>query len=179
MQINNYFLELGKGYHGLMKFVADGMLGKLARWLRLAGHDVTYIGDLRVPANEQDDVLLERAKLQRRVLLTCDLGLHRRAKRAGIRSAYVESNDVVRQLVEVSKRCGQKIEIKPENSRCPVCNGSLKLASKDDVKNLVPATVLKAQREFWRCGKCGKTYWHGTHWKTILEMASRYNQIVG
>ena len=162
-----------------MKFVADSMLGKLARWLRLAGHDVTYISDFKVPASEQDDVLLEQAKLEQRVLLTCDLGLHRRAKRAGIRSAYVESNDVVRQLVEVSKRCRQKIEIRSENSRCPMCNGSLKLVSKDDVKNLVPATVLKAQREFWRCGKCGKIYWHGTHWNTILEMASRYNRIAG
>ncbi len=162
-----------------MRFVADGMLGKLARWLRLAGHDVTYIGDLKVPASEQDDVLLELANLKRRVLLTCDLALYRRAKRAGIRSAYVESDDVVEQLVEVSKRCGWKIKIEPENSRCPMCNGSLKLTNKDDVKDIVPTTVLKAQREFWRCGNCGKIYWHGTHWKTILEMASRYNQMVG
>ncbi|MCK4405879.1 MAG: DUF5615 family PIN-like protein, partial [Hadesarchaea archaeon] len=92
-----------------MRFVADGMLGKLARWLRLAGHDVIYIGNLKVPASEQDDVLLELAKLKRRVLLTCDLALHRRAKRVGIRSAYVESDDVVEQLVEVSKRCGRRI----------------------------------------------------------------------
>ena len=162
-----------------MKFIADGMLGKLARWLRLAGHDVTYVGDLGIPANEQDDVLLERAKLERRALLTCDLALHRRAKRAGIRGAYVESDDVVKQLVEVSKRCGRKIKIKPESSRCPVCNGSLVLASKNEVKDKVPATVLKTQQEFWRCENCGKIYWHGTHWKTILEMASRYNRMVG
>ena len=25
-----------------MKFLADGMLGKLARWLRMLGHDVIY-----------------------------------------------------------------------------------------------------------------------------------------
>ena len=25
-----------------MKFIADSMLGKLARWLRMLGHDVTY-----------------------------------------------------------------------------------------------------------------------------------------
>lgn len=161
-----------------MKFIADGMLGKLARWLRLAGHDVTYVGDFGVPADEQDDVLLERAKLGRRVLLTCDLVLHRRAKRAGIRSAYVESDDVVKQLVEVSKRCGRKIRIEPESSRCPTCNGSLGPASKGEIKGIVPASVLKAQREFWRCKNCGKVYWQGTHWKTILEMATRYNRMV-
>lgn len=162
-----------------MKFIADGMLGKLARWLRLAGYDVVYIGDFRLPADEQDDALLDRARLERRTLLTCDLALHRRARHAGIRSALVESSDVVGQLVEVSKRCGQKIRIEPENSRCPVCNGSLKLASRSEVKGKVPATVLKTQRKFWRCSSCGKIFWHGTHWKTILEMASRYNQMVG
>lgn len=162
-----------------MKFIADGMLGKLARWLRLAGHDVTYIGDLNLPANGQDDALLARARLERRLLLTCDLALHRRARHVGVRSALIESSDVVGQLAEVSKRCGRKIRIEPENSRCPMCNGSLKLAIKSEVKGKVPTTVLKAQREFWRCSSCGKIYWHGKHWKTILEMASRYNRMMG
>ena len=161
-----------------MKFIADGMLGKLARWLRLAGHDVTYIGDLRTPANEQDDALLDRAKLERRVLLTCDLLLHRRAKRSGIRSTLVESNDVVKQLVEVSRRCGSKIEIDPENSRCPMCNGSLKLADKREVRDTVPPSVLEAHSEFWRCENCNKVYWKGKHWGTIVEMASRYSRMV-
>ncbi len=161
-----------------MKFIADGMLGKLARWLRLAGHDVTYIGDLRMPANEQDDALLERAKLDRRVLLTCDLPLHRRAKRQGIRSALVESSGVVEQLVEVSKRCGQRIEINPENSRCPMCNGPLELVDRRDMRGAVPPTVLEAHREFWRCKSCRKVYWKGKHWKTIVEMASRYSRMV-
>lgn len=160
-----------------MKFIADGMLGKLARWLRLAGHDVTYIGDLGVPASKQDDTLLEQAKLERRILLTHDMTLHRRAKHAGVGSAFVQSSDVVGQLVEVSKRCG-KINIDPENSRCPMCNGLLESASKQDVKAIVPATVLKVQKEFWRCKSCKKVYWKGKHWKTILEMASSYNRII-
>jgi uncharacterized protein with PIN domain len=161
-----------------MKFIADGMLGKLARWLRLAGHDVTYIGDLQVPPERQDDVLLERAKLEGRILLTCDLVLHRRAKKAGIRTAFIGAKDVVSQLAEVSKRSGKKIEINPENSRCPVCNGLLESASEEEVIRLVPETVLKTGREFWRCVKCGKIYWRGRHWKTIIEMASRYNRMV-
>ncbi len=161
-----------------MRFIADGMLGKLARWLRLAGHDVAYIGDFRVPAGEQDTTLISRALGEERVLLTCDIALHRRARRAGVRSAFVESSDVVGQLVEVSKRCGRKISVQPENSRCPMCNGSLELAGKEEIKGKVPATVLRVQREFWRCVRCGKLYWRGKHWKTILEMASRYYRMV-
>jgi hypothetical protein len=161
-----------------MKFIADGMLGKLARWLRLAGHDVTYIGDLQAPPEGQDDVLLERAKLEGRTLLTCDLALHRRARKAGIKTAFIEAKDVVSQLAEVSKRSGKKIEIDPENSRCPVCNGMLEPANKEEVKGLVPESVIKTGREFWRCVECRKIYWRGRHWKTIIEMASRYTRMV-
>jgi len=161
-----------------MKFIADGMLGKLARWLRLAGHDVTYIGDLRVPAREQDETLLSRARREKRVLLTCDIDLHRRARRAGIKSAFVQSSDVVEQLVEVSRRSGHRIQIQPENSRCPMCNGLLEEANKSQIKDEVPTTVLERHDEFWKCKSCGKTYWQGKHWRTIVEKAERYNQMV-
>ena len=161
-----------------MKFIADGMLGKLARWLRLAGHDVVYIGDLGIPAEEQDDVLLSHARREKRALLTCDIDLHRRARRAGVKSAFIQSSDVVNQLVEVSRRSGSRIRIQPENSRCPMCNGLLEEADKREVEGKVPATVLESQREFWRCLSCGKIYWQGSHWRTIVEMAERYNRMV-
>jgi uncharacterized protein with PIN domain len=161
-----------------MKFMADGMLGRLARWLRLAGHDVAYIGDMQVPPEGQDDVLLERAKLEGRTLLTCDLALHRRARRAGIRTAFIGTKDIVSQLAEISKRSGERIEIDPENSRCPVCNGTLEPAASKEVRGLVPETVARTGREFWRCVDCGKIYWKGRHWKSIIEMASRYNRMM-
>ena len=161
-----------------MKFIADGMLGKLARWLRLAGHDVIYIGDVNIPASEQDDTLLSIGKSGKRVLLTRDIALHRRARRAGIKSTLIESSGVVEQLVEISKRGGSKIRIQPESSRCPMCNGLLELAGKGEIEGKIPATVLKVQSEFWRCVNCGKIYWHGKHWKTIVEMASQYNRMV-
>jgi len=161
-----------------MKFIADGMLGKLTRWLRLAGHDVIYIGDLGVPADEQDDVLISHVEGEKRVLLTCDVDLHRRARRAGSKSVFIKSNDVVGQLVEVSKRCGRKIQIRPENSRCPMCNGAIELAAKKEIEGKIPRAVFDAHREFWQCSNCGKIYWQGKHWKTILGMASKYNRMV-
>lgn len=160
-----------------MKFIADGMLGKLARWLRLAGHDVAYIGDAKLPPEKQDDALLERAKSEKRVLLTSDLDLHKRAMKAGLGSTFIKGGDVTSQLAEISKHVGEKMEITPENSRCPVCNGTLELVEKDQIEGLVPKSVLKTNDEFWRCVECGKVYWHGGHWKTIIEMASRYNRM--
>jgi len=161
-----------------MRFIADGMLGKLSRWLRLAGHDVTYIGDAKLPPETQDDALLEWAKLEKRTLLTSDLALHRRAMKIEVKSILIKGSDVVSQLIEISKRIGQRIEVNPENSRCPVCNGFLEFINKERIKGVVPASVFRIQRKFWRCAKCGKLYWHGSHWKTIIEMASHYNELV-
>jgi len=161
-----------------MKFIADGMLGKLTRWLRLAGQNVIYIGDLQVPAEEQDDILIEHAKNERRRLLTCDIELHRRAKKNGVKSVFIRGDDVAMQLVQLSRQCGQAIRIDLRNSRCPICNGELELTSKSDVKREVPPAVLKTHKEFWRCKSCGKTYWQGTHWKTIIEMAERYERML-
>ncbi len=161
-----------------MKFIADGMLGKLARWLRLAGHDVVYIGDEKLPPEKQDDALLELAKTGKRTLLTADLDLHKRAVKTGLSSAFIKGGDVVSQLAQISKHMRQRVEITPENSRCPICNGSLELVDKSRIERLIPENVFKNNLDFWQCKKCDKVYWKGAHWKTIIEMASRYNSMV-
>ncbi len=159
-----------------MKFLTDGMLGKLSRWLRLAGCDVIYVGDLGIPAENQDTFLIEKAKTEHRVLLTGDIILYRRATTKGIKVVFVGGRDVVKQLVEVSKRCGKRIWIDPKNSRCPVCNGVLISTPKSEIKSKVPATVFTKQDKFWLCTQCGKIYWQGKHWESILKMATEYER---
>ena len=73
-----------------MKFLADSMLGKLARWLRMLGHDVTYNVEL------DDNVLLEVAKKENRVLLTRDLELYQRAIDKDLDAFYVEGKIGIR-----------------------------------------------------------------------------------
>ena len=62
------------------------------------------------------------------------------------------------------------------NSRCPVCGSSLKEASKEEVKEKIPAATFNAFNEFWSCSnsECAKVYWQGSHWEnihTVLEKA--------
>ena len=59
-----------------MMFIADAMLGKLARWLRLMGYDVDSKIDFK------DDELIASAK--GRTLLTRDRALCKRAKSEGL-----------------------------------------------------------------------------------------------
>ncbi len=161
-----------------MKFLADAMLGKLTRWLRLAGQDVVYIGNLEIPPKKQDDTLIEMAEKDKRTLLTSDIALHRKAKRSGIESVLVQGTDVASQLVHVSKQSGKDIKIDIRNSRCPVCNGTPKPVKKESVRNETPAAAFERHEEFWKCNNCGKIYWDGAHWKTIIKMAEKYEKMM-
>jgi hypothetical protein len=59
-----------------------------------------------------------------------------------------------------------------------MCNGAIERADKKEIEGEVPGTVFDAHREFWLCSTCGKIYWQGKHWKTILDMASRHDWMV-
>lgn len=163
-----------------MKFVSDGMLGKLTRWLRLAGQDVICINDYSVDPCKEDEVLINRAKEGPRVLITRDKELNRRALREGVKSILVvETDDVAKQMKTVSDSVGESIDVDIENSRCPVCNGKLESIVKSSVSSEVPDRVLKNNERFWRCRDCGKIYWPGSHWEKIEETVDRYERLRG
>lgn len=149
------------------------MLGKLARWLRMAGQNTLYAKSL---PDSKDETILKRAKNDYRVLLTRDLDFHRQTKSQGVNSIYLENEDIPNQLVEISKKCGEKIEIDLTNSRCPVCNNELKKVEKKKIINQVPENVSEQNNDFWKCIKCGKIYWPGSHWESIKEIMEKYKK---
>ncbi len=163
-----------------MKFLIDGMLGKLARWLRLAGQDVVSINDLGVGPEEEDDFLLDSARGKSRVLVTRDQDLYRRAMKENIRSILIrETEDVAKQLLKISESVNESIEIEIGDSRCPVCNGELESVEKSSVSEEVPEISLENNERFWRCESCGKVYWPGGHWENIAETVEKYENLKG
>lgn len=139
------------------------MLGKLSRWLRMLGHDVTYY------RNFDDATLLVLAKTENRVLLTRDLELYQKALKDGLKSFLVNAKEQNQRLAILANHFGFNLEIDLSNSRCPKCNGSLVIISKDDVKDKVPDGTFKYYDEFWQCTSCGQVYWKGAHWTRIQE----------
>ena len=155
------FLELTK-----MKFITDGMLGKLTRWLRMLGYDVEYSSSL------DDKRLIEVAKGGERILLTRDLELYQQAIARGAEAFLVEGETEVERLASLARRFGFKLEIDPSISRCPKCNTRVKSASKENVGDRVPKSTFSFYNEFWECPQCGQVYWQGAHWHRIEKTLS-------
>jgi len=68
-----------------LKFLTDGMLGKLTRWLRMLGLDVEYTGSM------DDKELIQEAKKENRILLTRDVELYRQAVAKGAEAFLIEN----------------------------------------------------------------------------------------
>lgn len=145
-----------------LKFIADGMLGKLTRWLRMLGHDVGYSS--RALSDKQ---LIETVKAEQRVLLTRDLELYKQASMHGAEAFLVEGATEAEKLASLAKRFNLKLEVDVTVSRCPKCNSRIRPVSKDLVTERVPEGTLTNYDEFWECPGCGQVYWQGTHWKRI------------
>jgi uncharacterized protein len=146
-----------------LKFVVDGMLGKLARWLRMLGHEVEFDPKL------DDNSLLDLAAKQGATLLTRDEELHRRAKARQIAGILVTGDTGEVMLSRVAKEFRIPLVIDMSLTRCPKCGFGLAMTSKLDVEGKVPPTSLRLYDEYWKClnTACGKIYWKGGHWKNI------------
>ena len=146
-----------------MRFLLDGMLGKLSRWLRMLGQDVEYTVEL-------DDLqLLELAKKENRVLLTKDFELYQRALSRGVEAFYLEGKTEVERLAELAQRYNLLLSIDMDNSRCPRCNGELEAVSKESVYGKVEKNTFEYYDKFWKCPKCSQIYWQGAHWEKINQ----------
>jgi uncharacterized protein with PIN domain len=143
------------------KFITDGMLGKLTRWLRILGHDVEYTGSM------DDKELMQKAKKEDRVLLTRDVELFKQAIAKGAEAFLIEDPNQTANLASLAKRFKIKLEVNVKISRCPKCNGTIRTVSKSEIADKIPLTTCSNYNEFWQCQQCGQVYWRGAHWNRI------------
>lgn len=154
-----------------MKFVTDGMLGKLTRWLRILGEDVKCVNDFSVSSKEEDKFLLDLSEEESRVLLTRDVGLYRKALKNNLECVLLENEESgpMREINLVSEKLEISFDFSSSSSRCTVCNGVLERVEKSEINDEVSDVVLENNEVFWQCGGCAKVYWHGGHWEKIEE----------
>ncbi len=142
-----------------VSFVVDEMCGKLARWLRLLGYDTFYKKSTN-KSEEMDYYLLSKAIKEKRVLITKDLELVKRAKQVGVQVVLLTGDNIINKLKSIFVdylKCNE-IVIEP---RCPICNSKLEPLTK------------KEKKRTYRCTNCGKIYWFGGHWESIREILKK------
>ena len=151
-------------------FVVDGMLGSLARKLRMFGFDTLYYNDA------EDDKLIEIGLKEGRVLLTGDRALFQRAMKMGLNTILLNGVDEVDDLAHILQGLDiASIKIVSEKSRCPMCNEPLETSNRNSMKDYVPAGVFDKHSEFYFCKKCSKAYWEGSHFRKLEEFERNVN----
>ena len=148
-----------------MRFIADSMLGKLAKWLRLAGLDVSYV------KNIEDDLLIKKALSEDRIILTRDRNIEKR--KAVKRCLLIESDHLEEQL----SQCIGTFTLNSFDeafSRCIRCNTPLEEIHKDSLVNTVPNYIWKTNDKFMQCNSCNRIYWSGTHRESAEKFLRRF-----
>ena len=148
-----------------MKYVADAMLGRLAKWLRILGYDTVYFPQV------EDRDLVRIARSEERLLLTRDRELTRRR---GLRSLLIESDRLDEQVGQLLRDLDLSVDWSV--SRCARCNTVLRSIGKEEVRSRVPPYVVREHQQFSLCPRCDKVYWKGTHWQ---KMQRRIEKIRG
>ncbi len=146
------------------RFVCDIHLKKLVKRLRLLGFDTAF-GEVR------DEVLAEISDTEKRVLLSRDRQLLMRKKVT--RGLYVRNTDPERQIIEMLDRLDLWESCRPF-TRCIECNGQIETVELDspdfeEIRDDVPPGVIEWCREYFRCSRCGRIYWKGSHYDRLIN----------
>jgi uncharacterized protein with PIN domain len=142
-----------------VKFAADRMLGKLAKWLRIMGQDVIYGQHLSGYG------LIRAARLENRLILTRDRKLEKKQPPDFL---FIESDHFREQLRQVIQTCGLNPMDKPF-SRCLEGNLVLQPQSMAAIEKAVPPYVYSTQENFFGCPKCRRVYWPATHHQHMID----------
>jgi uncharacterized protein len=147
-----------------MIFIADGMLGKLARRLRLLGFDVLFF------PRASDDEILAAARKDGRIVLTRDTRMPR--GKDGPAVLLVHSERWEDQIAQVLDELDLRDHVRPF-SRCISCNGEVKPLAPPDARNLVPPVILETSESFALCPSCGRVFWKGSHYQDMETCIER------
>lgn len=147
-------------YNILMKLIADAMLGRFAKRLRLLGFDVLY------DPSWEDNEIVRLSLEQGLTILTRDTRLASRPVAAN--HLLIEHDHISDQVMQVLRQPGMTAPPGPL-TRCSRCNHALAPALKQDIRDLVPAHIYATKNAFSVCSGCGKVYWRGSHVRRIAE----------
>lgn len=146
------------------KFVADSMLGKLAKWLRVMGYDTHYQTFYKMGE------LLEITSGGRRLL-----SRYRQSTTRDPDSMLVHSDHVKDQLKEIRSLGLLTPDRSKWFSRCLICNDPLRTAEAAEAREHVPEYVFHQTPSGIRvCPSCCRFFWPGSHKEKMMRQLEKW-----
>ena len=181
MQVSGHFYIPDRGNHskkeiysnpGDMRFIVDANAGKLAKWLRLLGHDARFFD------GADDAELISTALKEARVILTRDTHIMEWGivSRGQVKAILIHDDNDEVQVRQVISELKLENELKPFTI-CLECNEPLFHMDRADVEHKVPPYVYQTQDQFVECLKCHRIYWRGTHWQGMMKKLERVVEV--
>jgi uncharacterized protein len=147
-----------------ISFVVDSTLGKLAKYLRLAGFDTL------VDSGAPDARNLARMAAGQRIILTRSTRVKALLPPGEV--IFIHDDRPVSQINQVFASLSfKKDRLKPW-TRCSRCNRELEKLNKEETVGRIPDYVRQQQTVFKHCPDCKRVYWQGTHaerWKQHMQ----------
>ena len=136
-----------------MRFIADVMLGRLARWLRVLGFDTRYQS---FESARDMDQMTQRGWIpltRQRTLIPLPAS-----------AVFIRHNCIGKQLIQLKKTLPLETCHINWFSRCLLCNVPLMDAPEDAARDNIPEYVFHENIKSVRfCPACGRYFWPGSH----------------
>ena len=147
------------------RFLADSMLGRLAKWLRVMGCDTHY-----QPFYKEGIIgpLIHDGRLL--------LSRHRPTVDKYPNSLLILSDKVQRQLEEVRAHGYLTLDSARWFGRCLTCNILLKEASVEDAREKIPEYVFyqNITTGLRFCRSCERYFWPGSHRRRMISQLEEW-----
>jgi hypothetical protein len=141
------------------RFIADAMLGRLAKWLRVMGYDALY-------RQCRDPEGINQLVAEGRILLSRRRGILERHETAVLLTA----DRVGGQLLELKHRLHLSPDPVDWFTRCIRCNRPLEMVSRERAREGVPDYVFQqAGPDIRFCPSCERFFWPGSHRERMLR----------
>lgn len=144
-----------------VRFICDGNLGRLARWLRLLGVD-TALEEIASQSKrtEQNDFssLFAVARTERRVIVTTSTGLYKRASCPETFLVKPSKSGKLEDCLVALLNC-YEVQLDKSNflSICGKCGGAIEKCSSGDMR--LAGKEFPTDRQLFVCVRCLQVYW--------------------
>jgi uncharacterized protein with PIN domain len=136
-----------------IRFVADSMLGRLAKWLRVMGFDTYYRSFYEL--EEMEGLILDGRLLLSRSRRVIDMYPD---------SLFIRSDHVKDQLHEIRESGYLTVDTSRWFTRCLDCNTELQSTTPVNAREHIPEYVFHQNiTSVCFCPLCGRFFWPGSH----------------